>query len=255
MILRTIIPILLLFVFSLKINAQIISLDDRRSKNPDKGIQGELSYSLNFTHNNKDIIQNGSRAKLQYNDSLHTYMAFGDLTLNQVDAEKNINKGNFGLIYNFMVPDKIMSAEAIYQFDYDDVKKLLHRHILGGGPRFKLATSERFSLSLVAYTIYLNELYEKSNGIQNSKSLVKFSSLLSFSWKVSDNTTLRHSTYYEPDYSDPQDYRIWSESRLRINVHKNFSFNLFFKIDYDSVTPSGVDKLYYTVNNSFNYSF
>lgn len=250
---RFFVLLLLLFVANATYS-QIISLDERRSKNPVRGLQGELSYSLNFTHNNKDIIQNGSRVKLQYNDSLSTYMAFADVVLDQVDQEKNVNKGNFGLIYNFMVPDKFISAEAIYQYDYNDIKRLKHRNILGGGPRFKIASSSKFSLSLVAYTIYLNEIYETSN-IRNHKSLVKFSSLLSFSWKISENTILRHSTYYEPDYSDPQDYRIWSESRLKIMIRKNFSFNLFFKIDYDSVTPSGVDNLYYTVNNSFNYSF
>ncbi|MFB6316956.1 DUF481 domain-containing protein [Saccharicrinis sp. FJH54] len=241
-------------LFTLNAFSQIISLDERRSKNPVRGIQGELSYSLNFTHNNKDIIQNGSRMKLQYNDSLNTYMIFGDIVLDQVDKEKNINKGNFGIIYNFMVPEKFISAEAIYQYDYNDVKKLKYRNILGGGPRFKIASSQKFSLSLVAYTIYLNELYENAE-IINRKSLVKFSSLLNFSWQMSENTKLQHSTYYEPDYSDPEDYRIWSESRLKIDIRKNFSFNLFFKIDYDSLTPSGVDNLYYTINNSFNYSF
>lgn len=248
------ITFLILFI-GLDCFSQIISLDERRSKNPVRGFQGELSYSLNFTHNNKDIIQNGSRVKLQYNDSLNTYMVFGDIVLDQVDREKNINKGNFGIIYNFMVPEKFISAEAIYQYDYNDIKKLKYRNILGGGPRFKIASSSKFNLSLVAYTIYLNELYENSSTVKNRKSLVKFSSLLSFSWQLSENAHLRHSTYYEPDYSDPQDYRIWSESRLKINIRKNFSFNLFFKIDYDSVTPRGVDNLYYTVNNSFNYSF
>ncbi|MFB6342708.1 DUF481 domain-containing protein [Saccharicrinis sp. FJH62] len=243
-------------IFFITINSfsQIISLDERRSKNPVRGFQGELSYSLNFTHNNKNIVQNGSRMKLQYNDSLNTYMVFGDIVLDQVDKEKNINKGHFGVIYNFMVPEKFISAEAIYQYDYNGVQRLKYRNILGGGPRFKIASSQKFSLSLVAYTIYLNELYESSN-IQNRKSLVKFSSLLSFSWQMTENTRLQHSTYYEPDYSDPEDYRIWSESRLKIDIRKNFSFNLFFKIDYDSITPSGVDNLYYTVNNSFNYSF
>jgi putative salt-induced outer membrane protein YdiY len=242
------------FLFSLNALSQIISLDERRSKNPERGFQGEISYSLNFTHNNKDIIQNGSRMKLQYNDSLNTYMVFGDIVLDQVDKEKNINKGNFGLIYNFMVPDKFISAEAIYQYDYNDVKKLKYRNILGGGPRFKIASSKKFALSLVAYTIYLNEKYENAT-IINTKSLVKFSSLLNLSWQMTENTRLQHSTYYEPDYSDPEDYRIWSETRFKIDIRKNFSFNLFFKIDYDSITPSGVDNLYYTINNSFNYSF
>lgn len=250
-----IISTFLVLLLSLQAISQIISLEDRRSKNPVRGFQGDVGYSFSFTRNDKSIIQNGSRAKIQYNDSLNTYMAYGDMTLNQVDKEKNINKGTFGVLYNFMVPEKIMSAEAIYQYEYNDAKKLDYRHILGGGPRFIITRSKAFNLYLVGYTIYLNEKYYTNTSITNKKSLVKFSSMLSYNWKMNEDTQLSQNTYYEPDYSNPEDFRIWNETRLKINLRKNFGFNLYFKIDYESMTPKGVGNFYYTVNNSLNYTF
>ena len=235
--------------------AQIVSMDERKTKNPEKGLQGEVNLSLNFTHNNQDIIQTGNKLKLQYNDSLNTYLFSSDLNFSAVNGQRNINQGSFGLVYNYKVPDKIISAEAIYQYEYNRVKKLKHRNILGGGPRFKVADKKAFKLSMVAYSIYLNEIYEKSDNIENRKSLVKFSSMLTMSIKISDDASFKHLTYYEPDYSDPNDYRIWSESNFKMKINTRFSFSLNFRVDYDSVTPSGVDNMYYALRNSFAYSF
>lgn len=242
-------------IYSLLSAAQIVSMDERKTKNPEKGLQGEVNLSLNFTHNNQDIIQTGNKLKLQYNDSLNTYIFSSDLNFSAVNGQRNINRGSFGLMYNYKVPDKILSAEAIYQYEYNRVKKLKHRNILGGGPRFKVADKKAFKLSIVAYSIYLNEIYEQSDNIQNRKSLVKFSSMLTTSIKISDNASFKHSTYYEPDYSDPNDYRVWSESNFKMKINSRFSFNFNFRIDYDSVTPSGVDNTYYALRNSFAYSF
>lgn len=235
--------------------AQIISMEERKNSDGKNDFQGDIDLSLNFTHNNKDIIQTGNRLKLQYRDSLSTYLFSSNISFNSVDGVRSINMGSFGLMYNYKVPDKFISAEAIYQYEYNRIKKLKHRNILGGGPRFKIADKAPFKLSLVMYTIYLNELYERSDNKENKKSLVKFSSMLSLFVKLSENAVFKHSTYYEPDYSAPTDYRLWSESNISMKISSKFSFNFNFRIDYDSLTPSGVDNTYYALKNSFAYRF
>lgn len=247
---------LVLFVFVCFVsNAQIISMEERKSADGKNKLQGDIDLSLNFTHNNQDIIQTGNKLKLQYRDSLNTYLFSSSISFNSVDGVRSINMGSFGVMYNYKVPDKVISAEGIYQYEYNRIKKLKHRNILGGGPRFKIAEKESFKLSLVTYTIYLNELYERSDNKENKKSLVKFSSMLSLYVKLSENANFKHSTYYEPDYSDPTDYRIWSESNISMKISSRFSFNFNFRIDYDSLTPSGVDNTYYALKNSFAYRF
>jgi len=165
-----------------------------------------------------------------------------------------VNNGGFMFKYNYWVPDKIIIAEAFTQYSYNRVKRLKHRYILGGGPRFNVADKEKFKLFLVAYTIYLNELFEHET-YSRRKSLVKFSSMLSMDWQMANNAKLSHTTYYEPDYSDPADFRIWSESRLNFKITKAFSFDLFVRLDYDNLVPPNVDPLFYTINNSFTVKF
>ena len=234
--------------------AQIVNIDKRRTRNPDRGLQGELNLGFNFIHTTSDQKQLNSRVKLQYNDDLNTYLFSSNISFNEVGSERNLNNGGVMLKYNYWVPEKIIIAEGFVQYQYNRVKSLKHRYILGGGPRFNIADGEKFSLFLVGYTIYLNELYEQSD-FERRKSLVKFSSMGSFDWQMGEAAKLSHSTYYEPDYSDPADFRVWSETRFDVRISQKFNFGLFVKLEYDNMAPAEVDKLFYTVSNSFQWRF
>ncbi|WP_430812302.1 MULTISPECIES: DUF481 domain-containing protein [unclassified Carboxylicivirga] len=251
---KKLLTLLLVSCISTLAMTQIVSIDKRRTKNPNKGFQGDVNVGLNFVHTTTDMTQLMSRLKLQYNDNDNTYLFSTDVSFSKVDDKRNMNNGGLMFKYNYWVPDKIIIAEAFYQYQYNRVKQLKHRHVFGGGPRFNIADKDKFSLFIVAYTIYLNELFETSD-YQRRKSLVKFSSMLSTDWKMAPNASISHSTYYEPDYSDPADFRIWSETRFNVKITKKFAFALYVRLDYDNLVPPEVDPLFYTINNSFSLSF
>ncbi len=252
--LRMVIGVGFSFLFSWAVSSQIVNVEKRRTKNLEKGMQGDIDVGVNFVHTNTDMTQVASRIKLQYNDHENTYLLSSDLGYSQIDKKQNVDNGNIMLKYNYWVPEKIIIAEAFCQYSYNRVKQLKHRYVIGGGPRFNVADNEKFSLFLVAYTIYLNELFETKT-YERTKSLVKFSSMLAFDWKISPSATFGHTTYYEPDYSNPSDYRVWSETKLEFKISKKFTFGVFARFDYDNQVPPGVDPLFYTVNNSFKLKF
>jgi len=252
--LKGIVTVVLLALSLLNVEGQIVSIDKRRTKDPNKGFQGDINLGLNFVHTTTDMTQLSSRLKLQYNDNDNIYLISTDFSYSEVNNERNVNNGGVMFKYNYWVPNKIIIAEAFYQYQYNRVKQLKHRNILGGGPRFNIADHEKFSLFLVAYTIYLNEQYENTD-FKRKKSLVKFSSMFSMDWQFAPTASFGHTTYYEPDYSDPSDFRVWSESRLNFKLSKKFSFALYVRLDYDNLTPEEVDPLFYTINNSFSLKF
>ena len=234
--------------------AQIVNIDKRRTKDPNKGLQGNFNLGFNIIHTTSDQRQLSSLLKLQYNDALNTYLVSSDISFNRVGTQRNVNNGGLMFKYNYWVPDKIIIAEGFFQYQYNRVKSLKHRYILGGGPRFNIADRDKFSFFLVAYTIYLKELYQTGD-FENRKSLVKFSSMASFDWQMTPTTKLEHTTYYEPDYSDPADFRIWSETRFSLKISKKFTFGLFAKLEYENIAPPEIDHLFYTINNSFQWVF
>ena len=51
-----IISTFLVLLLSLQAISQIISLEDRRSKNPVRGFQGDVGYSFSFTRNTSIVL-------------------------------------------------------------------------------------------------------------------------------------------------------------------------------------------------------
>lgn len=245
--------VILLFSVSPALKAQIVSLDEPRTKNPKQGIQGDLQLVLNFTDNDKKVLNSGTKLNLQLNDSLNTYMFYSDVRLSRTDGVNDINSGSFGAIFNHKAEDRMISAEGLMQYQYDGSKKLKHRYIVGGGPRWKMINRDGLKLSLVAYTIYFNEKYEAA--VKSKKSMAKFSTMLSFYTKLSETTSIKHNTYYEPDYANPSDYRIESQTTFQAKFNKKFSYRMHVRVNYVSMVPTGVDNFDYAIQNSLSFSF
>lgn len=250
---KSLVTLLLFLIFSSLLTAQIVSLDERRSKNPAKGWQGDVQFTLNYTDNESKVLNLGNKLNLQLNDSLNTYMLYSDLLLNRTDGDNDLNYGSFGAIYNHKATDRRISAEALMQYQYNGKKSLKHRYIVGGGPRWKMIDKEGLKLSVVAYTVYFNELYEAS--VSSQKSMAKFSTMLSFYTKLSKNTSIKHNTYYEPDYANPSDYRIDSQTTFQAKFNKRLSYKFYARFNYVSKVPDEIDSFDYSLQNSLSYSF
>ncbi len=244
---------ILLFLFSQNLTAQIVSLDERRTKDAASGLQGDVNFTLNFINNENQVLNFGNKLNLQLNDSLNTYMVYSDISLSRTDDVNDLNYGSFGAIYNHKAVNRVISAEALMQYQYNGNKKLRHRYIVGGGPRWKMIDRDGLKLSVVAYTIYFNELYEST--VTSQKSMAKFSTMLSFYTKLSENTSIKHNTYYEPDYANPSDYRIDSQTTFQAKFNKRLSYKLYARFNYVSMVPDDIDNFDYSLQNSLSYSF
>lgn len=244
---------LLLLLLGSTLWAQIVSLDEPRTKNPQQGVQGDVQFTLNYTDNDKQVLQSGTKVNVQLNDSLNTYMFYSDVRLSRTDGTNDINYGNFGAIYNHKAEDRLISAEGLMQYQYDGAKKLKYRYIVGGGPRWKVVNRDGLQLSLVAYTIYFNEKYDAT--VDSKKSMAKFSTMLTFYTKLSETTSIKHNTYYEPDYANPSDYRVESQTTFQAMFNKKFSYRMHLRLNYLSMAPQGVDKFDYALQNSLSFSF
>lgn len=251
LIIRRLLFIMLLFAQG--ITAQIVSLAERSTKDTQKSVQGNLQVSLNYTENSKKVLQNGTKLNLQFNDSLNTYVFYSDVSLSRTDGVNDLNDGTFGAIYNYKAEDRIISAEGIMQYEYDSGKSLKHRFIVGGGPRWKIIDKKGLKLSIVAYSIYFNEKYESTETTQTSKA--KFSTMLTFSTNLSESMSIKHNTYYEPDYANPSDYRIESQTTFQAKFNKKFSYKLYLQVNYVSVVPEGINNFDYRIQNALSYSF
>lgn len=233
-------------------SGQIVSMSEKKYQ---EGIDGKVSLGFSMISNTVESMMGTGKVDLRYRKDAHSYTFAWDIAYSEVDKKKNVNNGSMGLMYNYEVPDRVVIAEAFGQFQYNSMQQLDARFLAGGGPRFKLIEEHGIDCSLVGYAIYLYEKYERQPNLINEKSLFKFSSMFTLGASISPTTKIKHSTYYEPDFSNLTDYRLWSETVLKIKVINDLSFNCTFRLDYNSLVPAEVRQLMYSIRNSIVISF
>ena len=82
----------------------------------------------------------------------------------------------------------------------------------------------------------------------------RLSSYLSFAWHISSNADIRHTTYFQPNLADTDDFRLSTETFFRYKVGKHLALGLFFDYFYDSKPPKGLTIRFFTLRNTLSWT-
>jgi hypothetical protein len=94
---------------------------------------------------------------------------------------------------------------------------------------------------------------EKENAIIHKDH--RMSSYLSVSIKFNKIISLRSTSYFQPLFTDFNDYRMFSESALSFLIGKNLRFSSSFQYSYDSRVSTGAPKSAYSLLNGIRFEF
>jgi len=246
---------LLLFIFIFCIgstSAQIVNVENKRKNS--SGFQAYIKLAADVKDVGSFVIDLNTLADLQYKKKAHTYIFLNSVKLLKIEG---INVQNYGfqhLRYNYTVKDSsFLTIEAFSQYQYNTIKKMRHRVLFGAGPRFRLANSQKATLYIAPLAMYEYEVpVSKGNSISQT---VRLDAYLSGYFNFSDKVSLKQIAYFQPLFSDFTDYRLSSETVLRMKFTNNFSFDISFSADYDSSPYTGVQNLFYTYKNALVFSF
>ncbi len=242
--------LLVLLCFSSQ--AQLVNIEKVR-KDKKEGFQGAVGVTLSLTQNTKQIFQANNQTHLQYHKNAHTILAINNIGYMRVEGDNLINNGFQHLRYNYdLIPD-LLTLEALTQHQYNSIRLLQRRFLLGGGPRFKVFENENFRLFLAPLAIYENELFSDEEQTRTSK--LKGNLYLSAGIDLNEQLNFSHTTYYQPDLAAFSEFRLASETSLNFKISENFSFEAVFDLAYDSHPLEDIPKLFYTLRNGITYSF
>lgn len=138
-----------------------------------------------------------------------------------------------------------LQFEAFLQFDYNKKRKLLARELFGAGLRYKILTSDDFKFRLGTLYFFENEEYDLPQVSVHGRNVNahRFSSYSTFEFVIAANTKFTSVTYFQPDLSSLDDYRVISENTLGLTITRQLSFNVRFNIRYDTVPPDEIKDL------------
>ena len=245
--------ILILITIQFSTIAQLVNIEKLRKYGFD-GWQGNVELSGNFKDNDKKIVQLKNQLDLQFFHKAHNYIFINSLSLMQVNDADLINSGFQHFRYNYTVKDSsFLTFEAFVQHQYNSIKLLQRRMLIGLGTRFRIQNSDKFVLFFAPLFMYEDEVL--SDELKTETQHYKLDAYLAMSYRFNSAVSFRHITYYQPHLSMFSDYRISSESSLAFKVWKNLSFETSFSLDYDSDPPAEIQNLFYSANQKISYSF
>jgi putative salt-induced outer membrane protein YdiY len=229
---------------------QIINVENKRLSSDEDGFSGSFNLGLNLIKNTSQILQFNNNVHLQYSKNKSTYLFLNDISFVQKEGEEDwLNKGyqHFRYIYQ----DKKLGYEGFIQHQYDKAQKIELRLLAGVGARWQLVKNDSLQFALGLST--MNEYENPADGDPFVQ--IRLSHYLTFSFQVNENISLSTTNYYQPLLTSWGDYRMSSQTALKLAINKQFEFKIAGNVTYDSRPAEGVPLLNYHVVNGIAYKF
>ena len=231
--------------------AQVVNTETKRILDAKDGWNGHIDFGFSLTENTKSILQGSSNIVAQYQHRKNTLLLVNDLRLIKVDRSDLLNRGYQHVRFSHEL-NPFLIPEAFAQVQYDQIWLLDMRVLAGAGPRFRIIrndTVRAYGGALVMYE------YEEVDGGQEYNRDFRLSSYLSGAYQWKDHLSLDHITYFQPRLSDFRDFRVSTETNLRVGISRHLGLKLGFNLNYDARPPAGLPQRIYTLTNSLSYVF
>jgi putative salt-induced outer membrane protein YdiY len=232
---------------------QVVNIEKKRKLKGD-GFSGSVGLGFFFLDNASRISNLENALDLQYRKGAHTFILLNDLNLMRVDKSNLVNAGFQHLRYNYTIKDSsFLTFELFAQHQYNTIK-MLNRRLLGGaGPRFSIVNKTKTALTIGTLAMY--EFEELTDSVHTQRQTGRLGSYMSFRWEILQNLSLSTITYFQPAFANPENFRLSSETNLRLKITDALSFKVGFQANYDSKPPENVQKLFYNWQNEITYEF
>ena len=232
-------------------SAQILNIEQERIKTDTTGWEGSAKISFQFTKTDQVIWTGGAYMHIQYKTKRSLYLSLTEYNLNKCSGSDFVNAGAQHFRYNYKFKDWFI-GEMFTQAQFNKVLKVKFRWLLGAGPRLKIFNTKPFIMHIAALYMFEHEQLYGSDVINRNH---RISSYISFTLKIHENLSLINMSYFQPKINKFSDFRILSQSDLKISITKHFSFLLSYLYSYDAFPAIGVPKETHYLGNSLAFYF
>jgi len=234
------------------LSAQIVNIETQRYQTDTTGWAGNFGTSFSLQKNTVEVVGVDVNAHVQYKTKKSLYLFLADYNFLKASGQTFADNlfGHFR--YNYKV-NKWLRWEAFTQIQKNNVTGIDLRFLLGTGPRFKLVGKKKLALYTATAAMYEYEKEQTTPPIYLHN--IRSTSYISCTYKPSDKAEFISTIFYQPLYSNFNDYRILNETSIDISVAKHFSFVTTWSYLYDSRPVPLTPKLNYSISNGIQFKF
>jgi len=233
------------------LHAQVMNIEQERIKTDTTGWAGTAQTSLQYFKNKSEVWNIGAHLHLQFKTNKSLYLCLTDYSLSKSAGADFANAGIQHLRYNYKITDWF-TMEAFTQAQFNKLLSVDFRWLLGAGPRFKVVKTKPFRMYAAALYMYEYEELADTTIIHRDHRLSTYASL---TLKIKNNLSLINTTYFQPKFSDFSDFRLSSQTDMKIGISKHFAFKLSYIYYYDTFPAFDVPKETLALQNALSLEF
>jgi len=262
------ITLLLLVVAAyLPATSQILRVDKNHLESDSAGyftLYADASFSLDnrSVSSSEKLVYTrlNSKADVLYVSKQHAY-----ILVNAIEYQSASNSAPFSTGYthfriNFRRQHKI-SYETYAQIQYDEIRRMRLRTLVGGGIRFTAIDEEGFDIHLGSGVMYEVERWRRTENDPTSdfyKEMPKLSNYVGVEFTLSPHVKLNLWGLYQTGY-DTQDAiarnRYAAEASLNFIVNKRITWMNRFAYFYDAQPVIEINPAFYQIMNGLRITF
>jgi len=244
---------------------QILNAEAFQSQNePTQKWKGQTAFGFNLDKQSTLIYSVFTDVDVSYRIKDKSLLSASRLRVTGTGDDLLLNGG----FAHFRLRDntgKLLLVEHYTQYQWDGVRGLKNRFILGSNLRQRLQHDSLGSLYAGFGAFYEFEQWGFSAVPRErrplelsdvSKNLLKFNVYIRFFRQLAPNLRFGSTFYYQarPEYFF-NDYRLAGNFELIFQVSRNFEFRLNYDGIYDTAPVVPIDNFYFTLANRFVYRF
>lgn len=240
------------WIISNATKAQVVNIESERIQSDSSGFLGSIAANFSIASNAKTAIVLDAIAQVEYKSEKDLYLLLGNYGFVSGDDEAFFNSAFLHFRYNRKV-GRVLRWEAFTQVQFNKISLIDFRYLLGTGPRFKIYSNK--IIQLYAASLAMFE-YEEDDIAENRYHRdIRSSSYISFTLTPNAMVKCISTTYYQPLFSDFNDFRVLNEETVDVNVSKKFTIEPKFSFLHDSRPVPTVPHDIYSFSTVFKYTF
>lgn len=225
---------LLIFIVMLPLMAwgQVVNIESDRGGDK-QGLHGSNEVGLSLQRGNVQVFQYQLGLRADYIKGLHHSLAIGSMSYGESDGEPFQDQSYAHLRWTAMWWDHV-GTEVFTQVQRAEFQLLTLRQLTGCGLRFTMFNDH------LAIGIGGMSDYERISTLETGSLDARATTYIRLGKEWEKRIKGQLITYFQPLFTDPEDYRILTTGSLEFSINKLFSLVNELNYAYDTRPPEQV---------------
>ena len=235
------------------LDAQILNFNKRTLQNDSVKWLGQINVFFNAIAQEVTVANKGYNFDVVRKLNKHSVMAISKLSFATSDSEILLSDG-YAHVRGVFNRNNKFSEEVFGQIQYNAIRGLDDRNLIGAGVRYLLFNEEKYGMLVGVGFIQEWENWTY-NEIQTSTSLLKTSNYISFYGDVNEQFHFNVISYYQASLNSIFNPRLSLEINLNLEITEKLKFTSSVTIYYDNKPVVPIDNYVMKFKNGLGYRF